>query len=500
MRLLGSATERLLLLLFGAARAAFLLGGVAFGCAWLAARAAAPADTPAWLRDALISALLISATFGVAGLLLVAARRWRVPHQSGGHEPARGWPVLLAFSLLALSAGAAHVAAGLLPLWSEIGVRLAAIGFWDGLTRSDAYGGIVLLPILLALFVPALVTAAAFCGGMTPLLLLPSLATRSRRFPMLLALATICQAAFVLSGWLAADAFGRLAEQAVALMNTAKDTEVLQLAGELRGVTGILTATATALIAPLLGMLAWLAFLRPSGAAAGFFTESASAAAAPRAAQPQSVALRLAALPAREPPVASRGPARPPPARPQRAPARRARLALAVLGALMLAFALADGLRMRAAYVSSLPEPGTTLAASPAVVRVSFGAALDPASSLSLTRLVLPPYTGEQPQDVEISRRIAPDDPEGRTLEAVPPVLPAGLYRVEWQALPAGGGVPRFGSFSFGVGVPVPADALGVTHSLQDRDGGARGRRHTFAGGVLLLALGALLPRLAPRT
>jgi hypothetical protein len=72
------------------------------------------------------------------------------------------------------------------------------------------------------------------------------------------------------------------------------------------------------------------------------------------------------------------------------------------------------------------------------------------------------------------------------------------VYRASWQALPAGGGVPRFGSFSFGVGVPVPADDANATYSLQDRDSGTRGRRHTFAGGALLLAMGILAARFSP--
>ena len=166
----------------------------------------------------------------------------------------------------------------------------------------------------------------------------------------------------------------------------------------------------------------------------------------------------------------------------------------------MLLFGAADALRTRASYVSSQPTPGVMLEHPPAAVRVSFGAALDPASSLSLTRLFLPPYTGEQPKDVEITRRLAPDDPTSRTLEAVPSPLRAGLYLVRWQALPARGGVPRFGSFCFGVGVPVPTDTADPTYSLQDRDAGARGRRHTFAGGALLLALGMLAPRFTPRS
>ena len=447
----------------------------------------------------MISALLLSATFFVAGLLLIAVRRWRVPHTSGGHEPAWAWPALLGLSLLALPALAASAASGLLPLWSKIAAQLDAIGFWDGVTRPGPYAGLVMLPILLALFVPALVTAAAFCEVAVPLALLPLLPTRSRLFPTLLALGAICQAALVLAGWLAADAFARLAEQAIAAMAAAEDAEVLQVADSLHRATGVLTSTATALVAPLLGILAWVAFLRPSGAAAAFFTEGEgpASAAALRAARSQSIAHRPSVPTVKESQAASQSAARPPPA--PRAPVRRARLGLVALGALMLVFAAADGLRTRASYLSSEPAPGATLADPPAAVRVSFGAPLDPTSSLSITRLVVQPSAGGGPSEVEITHRIAPDDPQRRTLEAVPAHLPAGLYRVAWQALPAGGGVPRHGSFCFGVDMPVPTDSAGGTHALQDRDAGARGRRHTWAGGALLLVLGALLPRLSPR-
>jgi len=306
---------------------------------------------------------------------------------------------------------------------------------------------------------------------------------------------TVCQAALVLAGWLAADAFARLAAQAIAVMATDKDAEVLRLADELQRATGVLTSTATVLVLPSLGMLAWLAFLRPSGATAAFFTKGACPvrADALRAPRPQFPAHRPSVPTLKEPQAASQSAARPPPAQP--APARSARLGLGALGAVLLVFAAADGLRTRPSYVSSQPAPGATLAHPPVAVRVSFAAALDPASSLSLTRRVVQPSAGEEPSEVEISRRLAPDASEQRTLEAVPSHLPAGLYRVSWQALPAGGGVPRFGSFSFGVGVPVPSDSAGSTHSLQDRDAGARGRRHTWAGGALLLVMGALLPR-----
>ena len=495
--LIRALVERLLLLLLGAARGIFILQGIAFGCASVVVFAAAPPQAPAWLRGAMVSALLISATFFLAGVLLIAARRWRVTDTSSSGEPAWPWRMLLGLSLLTLAAVAAS---GILPLWSRIAAQLAATGFWDDVTRPGPFAGLLILPTFFALFVPALVTTAALFSFAFPLTLFPLLVTRSRLFPTLLAMGAICQAALVVTGWIAADAVARLAAQAHATMSASGDAEVLRVADEVDRATGILTRTAVALIAPVCCMLGWLAFLLPSGAAAAFFTAGPNPAsdealhetprepAAPRPSIPIDPFGERQSVTSPDPAKVRPGPG---------AGARRARVALAVLGALMLLFAAADRLRTRPFYVSSQPAPGATLADAPGAVRVTFGARLDPSSSLSVTRLVVQPSAGEEPRVVEISPRLAPDDPESRTIEGVPPRLSSGLYRVTWAALPAGGGVPRRGSFSFGVGLPVPADTTGITHSLQDRDVGARRRRQTVVGGVLLLVLGGLLPWLS---
>ena len=79
MAFVRTGLERLLLFGFAAARSAFLLQGLAFGCAWLVTRALAPADAPPWLRDVMLSALLLSGILFAAGVLLVAARGWGAP-------------------------------------------------------------------------------------------------------------------------------------------------------------------------------------------------------------------------------------------------------------------------------------------------------------------------------------------------------------------------------------------------------------------------------------
>jgi hypothetical protein len=144
----------------------------------------------------------------------------------------------------------------------------------------------------------------------------------------------VCQAALVLCGWLAGDMFARLAEQAIAAMAAANDAEVLLVADELRRATGVLSSTASALVIPMLGMLAWLAFLRPSGAAAAFFTEGASGRQRPCARRCRRS--RRSALGSGEGQIVGRRHDRP-----IARPARRARLAL---GAFMLLSGTADAL------------------------------------------------------------------------------------------------------------------------------------------------------------
>lgn len=253
----------------------FLLQAAAAACAFLATQAMAPQDTPDWLRSAMVSTLLLSATFGVAGVLMSAARRW-TPADEASHpvRPASVWPLGLGLSLVAFSALASIAALGLPAVWSQIGFRLEAIGFWEATTRADPYGGIVLLPIIAALIVPSLTTAAAVFSIAFPLALLPLLATRSRLFPSLLARGAICQGALLLGGWFAVDALADLATQAMASMNASGDAEVLGLSDELSRAVGALTRATIALAPPLAGMLVWMAILRPAGAAAAYFTHT----------------------------------------------------------------------------------------------------------------------------------------------------------------------------------------------------------------------------------
>ena len=190
-------------------------------------------------------------------------------HQTA--EPLWPWPAALGVSLVGVALLAALAASNLPSLWQMIGTQLKAIDFWSGVSRSDPYGGIVLLPIILALLVPALVSVAAVFAMAYPLALVLLMPARRPLFPTLLLMGALCQAGLVLSSWLSANMLARLAEQALVAMEASGDAEVLRVSADLRVARDVIVSTATALAIPTLIVLAWAAFLRPTGSAATHF-------------------------------------------------------------------------------------------------------------------------------------------------------------------------------------------------------------------------------------
>jgi hypothetical protein len=469
------ATERLLLALFWIARSAFLAQGLAMCTALLAAPRASRQGTWPWLEIAFRSSLLIGATLFATGVLVYVARHHITPRMGDDAQPTWPWPWLLGLALAGLPALAFGASSELVALWREIGVLLDGIGFWEALTNPDPFGGIILLPIFAALFVPLLETAGVFFLSAVPLVLIVLLLTRSRLFPRIFSMLIVCQAGLVLASLLASDAFSRVASEVIAAMTTEQDAEMQRAAQKLGHATGVLGSTAAGFVAPMLGYLAWLPFLLLSRQVGSFFSADSNPAPA--------TAPLGAAAPNEHPFV------QPAPAAAAHAPGRRARVALVALGSLMLVFAAGQALRSRAPYESSDPAPGAVLVAPADAVRVSFGAALDPNSSLSVTRTT----PGEEATRVGASSGLDPDDPERRTLKAELPAISDGLYRVAWHSAPASGGIARYGAFYFGVGMPVP-ESMVKSEPLEGRDAGERGHRHALAGGVILIALGALLP------
>lgn len=465
-------TERLLLFLFWIARAAFLAQGLAMCTALLAAPLAGRPDAPPWLEIALRSSLAVGATLFVTGVLVLIARHRIQPRVGDDAAPTWPWPWMLGLSLAALPVAAYAGASEFFALCREILDLLDRIGFWKALQRSDPFSGIVLIPILVALFVPFLEASAAFFLIAVPLGLLVLLMTRSRLFPKLFVMMVACQAGLVLASRLAADAFSRVAAEAIGAMTRAEDAEVHRVAEELGRAASALTSTAEAFVTPLLGYLVWLPVLLLSRQVGAFFGAGT---------------VEVAAVPS----VSTA--AVPPPARPSVARNRRTRVALVGLGLLLLASAVLsavlDSLDPRAAYVSSQPAPGSMLASPPSAVRVSFDHPLDPSSSVSVIRTT----PGEKASLITAVSSLDRDDATRMTLRAELSGMSGGLFRVDWRSRPAAGGIARHGTFYFGVEMPVPEALAAGGLPLQERDVGQRRSRQIIAGGAILIALGALL-------
>jgi methionine-rich copper-binding protein CopC len=477
--------DRLLGWLFGIVRQLFLLQGLAFGCASAASVAWVSRIASPWMTRVLITAVLISASFVAAGLVLGRLRSWSRVRDVASDAAGSKWPTALAVSLVAMSGLALVASMGLPSLWREIGAQLTAVGFWNELSGPSQFGGIVFIPIVLALFIPALVTASALFSFVFPLVLVARLPSRPLLFPTLLSMGAVCQTALVATGWLATKLLHQISEVVATEMTKAPDTEVRQLATRLTMAVETLTITAAMLMLGVATIVAWAIFLRPSGRAASTFG---------RDSENDSVELlNLGGSHKEEPFVSFSAEAGESPAR--SAPKWRGAIggwALIGLGVVLLLFAAMDSLRARPSFVASSPEPGATLAATPSAVRVSLSHPLHSSSTLSVVYLPIVPDEDDIAKDVRLISRLATDDTERRTLEATVPRLGRGLYLVRWTANPEGGGVIRHGSFTFGIGAAVPPDRADMTYSLDQRDSNSRGRRSSLLGGVVLLVIGAL--------
>ncbi len=179
------------------------------------------------------------------------------------------------------------------------------------------------------------------------------------------------------------------------------------------------------------------------------------------------------------------------------------RILLAFFGLSMLLGSIGHALVPQARYRQSRPGPASVLTAPPAQVVIRFSREVTPDSRIGVVSTVSILPSGERSysggEDVVAQSGFDPNDPSRQSLRAVlRPGLPNGLYRVDWHAAAARGRAERFGSYYFGVGMPVPDS---ITHdlggSLRERDvydADEVGPRAVPLVGVLLIALAILLP------
>jgi MFS family permease len=263
--------DRLLLWLFGVARNLFFLQGLSCGCASAVAFAWVRSSQSPWMTRSLVVAALISGSFVIAGFLLFRMRSW-MPTRDRWSDPNQSvWPTRLAGSLVLTAALTVGASIGLLGLWRQIGAQLSAAEFWKELATPSQFGGIIMLPIVLSLLVPLLVTFAALFSFAFPLVLLTRLRSRPLMFPRLMSMGAVCQSVLVATGWLATRLMRELSQVAATTMTKAPDEEVRQLADQLTAAVGTLTTTATMLVVPAAVLVGWVVFLRPSSSAAGQF-------------------------------------------------------------------------------------------------------------------------------------------------------------------------------------------------------------------------------------
>ena len=175
------------------------------------------------------------------------------------------------------------------------------------------------------------------------------------------------------------------------------------------------------------------------------------------------------------------------------------RCLLLLLAAVMLLFGAVDRLVPRAHYVDSDPKPGSVLSRLPSAVTITFSNELAPQSEISIASTITLTPSGELLYaDGKTFSTLGPDSRDTRRLRVdLDPGLGRGLYWVKWNAVAARGKAQRFGRLCFAVGMPFP------THITSDTPGGLmewnyrfRDYRSVWLGGVFLLGLGILLPRL----
>ena len=344
------------------------------------------------MTRSLVVAALISGVFVVAGVLLSWMRSWN-PTRDRWSDPAGStWPTALAGSLVVIAGLTVVASAGLLGLWRQIVAQLSAIDFWNGLTTPSQFGGIVTLPIVLALFVPGLVTVAALFSFVVPFVLLARLPSRPLMFPTMMSRGAVCQSALVASGWLATRLMRELSQVAATSMTKAPDADVRQLADQLATVGGC----------PL----------------------------------PQEASSRLRDIHAR---------------------------------------------CWRIARCGSTGDPRH--------LRRRIGLSLDAVARLRTRRARRGRHLARCPRD-QPARGERRRSPDARSHSSAAWQGPVSDSRV---AYPQSGGIAQHGSFTFGVGVPVPPDGSGVTYSLSERGSSDRGRRFTLLSGLLLLGIGAVI-------
>ena len=179
------------------------------------------------------------------------------------------------------------------------------------------------------------------------------------------------------------------------------------------------------------------------------------------------------------------------------------RVLLFLFGVALLVFGGVSMLVPRARFVSSTPPAGTTVADPPGVAVVNFNNKLSTESTIDVVSTMRLSPSGEveylDGSSVMVSSALNAEDPTGRSMRAdLKPGLHHGLYFIHWRTKSEGWGFISYGKTHFAVGVPVP-EHIKRYGAIWEQSSGYRGHRAALIGGIFMIALGFVLPKIKSR-
>ena len=179
------------------------------------------------------------------------------------------------------------------------------------------------------------------------------------------------------------------------------------------------------------------------------------------------------------------------------------RVLLFFFGVVLLLFAGVNILAPRARFVSSSPPAGATVPDPPATVVVNFNNKLSTESTIDIVSTIRLSPSGEVEYldggSVMVSSELNAEDPTGRSMRAdLKPGLHHGLYFIHWRTKSEGWGFISYGKTHFAVGMPVP-EHIKRDNAIWEQSYGYRGHRAALIGGMLMIALGFVLPKIKGR-
>ena len=260
-----SIVERIVFGLLRVAATVVLFAGISLVAAGGALMASASAFAMESAQGIAAGALGVAAAFLVAGgLALYFGRRGLQWFQDDRGVPieinaaSAGWRLLLVVTLVAIPAWLFFGLQPLGALWRDLFALADAVDFWKGIGDS---GGLVLMPVMAVLAIPAIQTAAAVASVLTSVFLIALMLVRSTKLPRALLLCVLLQGALVLASTLGTVGVARLTPRLEQLVRETADPAGTERARNLEAIERygmVVTQSSHALLWPWAAFAVWL--------------------------------------------------------------------------------------------------------------------------------------------------------------------------------------------------------------------------------------------------